>query len=276
LGAGHLKLADFESLLERNPQIAHVELSNYGEMFLNPDLAGILACAFEHKVTVSGSNGANLNFAREDDLDALVRYRVRALTCSIDGATQETYSRYRVNGNLEPNRETCYFLKMYLRAVRAVDYITSHPDWDGKTLLVMGTCMGGQQALVGGALRAHQVTAVIANQPSGADLNGDLHGRKTGYPYWPASDPYVMATAPSFDIVNFAPRITAPVLASMGFIDTTSPPAGIWTVLNQLSGPKEVVTMIELDYTSRTPERRGAFRARAAEVLNALLNQAPA
>ena len=101
LGAGHLKLADFEALLDRNPHIAHVELSNYGEMFLNPQLADILACAFERKVTVSGSNGVNLNFAREDALEALVRYRVRALTCSIDGVTQETYSRYRVNGNLQ-------------------------------------------------------------------------------------------------------------------------------------------------------------------------------
>lgn len=100
LGAGHLRLADFEALLDRNPQIEQVELSNYGEMFLNPQLADILACAFQRKVTVSGSNGVNLNFAREDALDALVRYRVRALTCSIDGATQETYSRYRVNGNL--------------------------------------------------------------------------------------------------------------------------------------------------------------------------------
>jgi hypothetical protein len=100
LGAGHLKLADFEALLERNPQITHVELSNYGEMFLNPQLADILACAFERKVTVSGSNGVNLNFARQDALEALVRYRVRALACSIDGATQETYARYRVNGNL--------------------------------------------------------------------------------------------------------------------------------------------------------------------------------
>jgi hypothetical protein len=100
LGSGHLKLADFEALLDRNPQIAHVELSNYGEMFLNPQLADIIACAFERKVTVSGNNGVNLNFAREDALEAIVRYRVRALTCSIDGATQETYSRYRVNGNL--------------------------------------------------------------------------------------------------------------------------------------------------------------------------------
>ena len=100
LGGGHLKLADFEALLDLNPQVAHVELSNYGEMFLNPQLADILACAFEHKVTVTGNNGVNLNFAREDALEAVVRYRVQGLKVSIDGATQESYSRYRVNGNL--------------------------------------------------------------------------------------------------------------------------------------------------------------------------------
>lgn len=42
----------------------------------------------------------NLNFATEAALEAVVRYRVRGLLCSIDGASQETYSRYRVNGNL--------------------------------------------------------------------------------------------------------------------------------------------------------------------------------
>lgn len=175
---------------------------------------------------------------------------------------------YEVIGNT--NRETSYFLKMYLRAARAADYITGRTDWNGETLVVMGTCMGGQQALVTAGLRP-QVTAVIANQPSGADSNGDLHGRKAGYPYWSSEDPEVMATALYFDLVNFAPRIKAPVLASMGFVDTTCPPAGIWTVLNQLSGPKEVVTMIELDHTSRTPEKGGAFRSRAEEVLDTLL-----
>jgi len=171
-------------------------------------------------------------------------------------------SNYEAIGNSD--RETCYFLKMYLRDVRALDYIASHTDWDGKTLVLMGTCMGGQQALVTAALRP-QVTAVIANQPSGADC-------KAGYPYWPCDNPLVMASARYFDVVNFAPRIQAPVLASMGFVDTTSPPAGIWTVLNQLSGPKEVVTMIELDHTSRTPERRGAFHSRVEEVLDILLH----
>ena len=101
LGAGHLKVADFERLLDRNPEIQEVELSNYGEMFLNPQLPELLACAYERKVVVSGSNGVNLNFATEAALEAVVKYRVRALTCCIDGATQANYARYRVNGNLD-------------------------------------------------------------------------------------------------------------------------------------------------------------------------------
>lgn len=179
---------------------------------------------------------------------------------------------YETIGNTD--RETSYFLRMYLRGARAVDYITSRAEWDGKTLVLLGTCMGGQQALVTAAL-CPQVTAVIVNQPSGADSHGELHGRKAGYPYWPSKDPKVMATALYFDVVNFAPRIQAPVLASMGFIDTTSPPAGIWTVLNQIPGPKEVVTMIELDHTSRTPDQLGIFRSRASAVLDVLLHGGP-
>ena len=50
---------------------------------------------------VSGSNGVNLNFASDAALNAIVKFRVRALTCSIDGATQATYSRYRINGQLD-------------------------------------------------------------------------------------------------------------------------------------------------------------------------------
>ena len=169
------------------------------------------------------------------------------------------------------NRETSYFLNMYLRDARAVDYISGRPDWDGKTLVLIGTCMGGQQALVTAALR-HQVSAVIVNSPSGADSNGDLHGRKAGYPYWPSSDLRVMETALYFDTVNFASRIKAPVLAAMGFIDTTAPPAGIWIVLNQIPGPKEAVLMIDSDHTIRAPEKQAAFDSRARELLDVLLH----
>src|SRR5262249_36861170 len=80
---------------------------------------------------------------------------------------------YQSVGNTD--KEKAYFLTMYLRDVRAIDYITSRPEWDGKTLVVMGTSMGGQQSLCAAGLHA-KVTHVIVNEPSGCDMCGPLHG----------------------------------------------------------------------------------------------------
>ncbi len=176
---------------------------------------------------------------------------------------------YQAVGN--DNREASYFLNMYLRDARAIDYIASRPDWDGHTLVVMGISMGGQQSLVAAALRPDKVTTVLASEPSGADTNGNLHGRRTGYPNWPSRDPQVMDTALYFDIVNFASRIQAPALVALGFIDTTAPPVGIWTAINQIPGPKETIAMIESDHNNQTPEKQGAWYSRSAEVLSMLL-----
>ena len=176
---------------------------------------------------------------------------------------------YQSIGNTD--REESYFLNMYLRDARAIDYVASRPDWDGKTIVVTGTSMGGQQSLVAAGLRPN-ITAVIVNEPAGADSNGDLHGRRAGYPFWPSDSPKVMETALYFDTVNFASRIKAPVLAALGFIDTIAPPVGIWTALNQIPGPKEIVPMVESDHNNITPEKQGAYNSRSKEVLGLILN----
>ncbi len=176
---------------------------------------------------------------------------------------------YQSIGNTD--RETSYFLNMYLRDARALDYIASRPDWDGKTIVVTGTSMGGQQSLAAAGLNP-KVTAVLVNEPAGADSNGDLHGRKAGYPNWPADNPKVMETALYFDTVNFASRIKAPVLCALGFIDTLAPPAGIWTAVNQIPGPREVIPMVDSDHNNITPEKQGAWDARAKEVLSLILS----
>ena len=101
VGKRALRLADFIKLVDDNPWIGRIELSNYGEAFLNPDLLGMLRHAYRRNVTLEIANGANLNHVREEVLEGLVRYRVARITCSIDGASQETYARYRVRGNYE-------------------------------------------------------------------------------------------------------------------------------------------------------------------------------
>ncbi len=170
------------------------------------------------------------------------------------------------------SRDTSYFLDMYLRDTRALEFIRSSPRWDGRTVVLTGTSMGGQQSLVTAGLNPGKVTAVLVNEPSGADSNGDLHGRREGYPNWDSSDPRIMRTALYFDTVNFAPHITAPTLIAMGFIDTTAPPVGIWTELDEISAPKEAVPMIESAHNNLTPDKQDAWLQRSEEVLATLVH----
>ena len=98
VGGGFLRFEDFRKLLDDNPGLQHIELSNYGEIFLNPALLSVLELAHERGVTLSAVNGVNLNKIRPEVLEGLVKYQFRQLVCSIDGASQETYSIYRVRG----------------------------------------------------------------------------------------------------------------------------------------------------------------------------------
>jgi cephalosporin-C deacetylase len=176
---------------------------------------------------------------------------------------------YQTIGNTD--REKSYFLDMYLRDSRVLDYLLTHPDWDGKTIVLTGGSMGGQQSLALAGLRPEKISAVLVCVPAGADTNGDLHGRKAGYPNWPSDNPEAMKTALYFDTVNFASRVKAPVLAGMGFIDTISPPAGIWTTINQIPGPKEPLPLIESEHDNLTPEKGRACPSRTKEVLDVLV-----
>ena len=165
------------------------------------------------------------------------------------------------------DRDKNYFLYMYLADYRAAEYLASRSDWDGKTLVVMGTSMGGQQSFCTAGLNS-KVTAMITHVPAGADTHGPLHGRRSGYPNWPTDDPKVLETSRYFDTVNCAARIKVPSLVSMGFIDTVTPPVGIFTAFNQLRGYKEAVPLIEAPHNHlATPEQQAPYENRSREWL---------
>jgi hypothetical protein len=127
--------------------------------------------------------------------------------------------------------------------------------------------MGGQQSICTAALNK-RITAAIVHVPAGADTLGSLHGRASGYPNWPADDPGVQRTAPYFDTVNCAARVKVPTLVSMGFVDTVSPPVGIWAMFNQLRGPKEVVPLVDAAHNHQsTAAQQAPFTQRADEWL---------
>jgi len=119
VGSGFLRFDSFRALIDDNPSIEAIELSNYGEILLNPHLLKILEYAWSKEVAITISNGVNLNNAKEELLEGLVKYQVRHITCSIDGATLETYRVYRVRGNFDKviqNVERINYFKRHHRS----------------------------------------------------------------------------------------------------------------------------------------------------------------
>ena len=70
---GFLRFDNFKLLIDENPGVRKIELSNFGEIFLNPQLPKIIQYAHENNVQLSAGNGANLNNVRETTLEALVK-----------------------------------------------------------------------------------------------------------------------------------------------------------------------------------------------------------
>lgn len=101
IGQGHLKFSDFKNIVDENPSVKNIELSNWGEIFLNPALKEIIEYAFEKDVALTANNGVNLNTASEELLECLVKHNFRSLSVSLDGASNDTYEIYRVAGQFD-------------------------------------------------------------------------------------------------------------------------------------------------------------------------------
>ena len=75
-------------------------LWDWGEPFVNPDIFAMIAYAKRTGIKViSSSNGHP--FTRDGMAETLVRSGIDTIIFAIDGATQETYARYRQEGRLE-------------------------------------------------------------------------------------------------------------------------------------------------------------------------------
>jgi cephalosporin-C deacetylase len=189
-----------------------------------------------------------------------------------------TLGAYWTQGNID--REQSYFLRMYLSAYRALDYLASRPDWDGKTLVVLGDSMGGQQSVAMAGLHP-KVTALIALVPSSCDMAGPRHGRAAGFPDWEKEatrqqNDQILEVGSYFDPVNFAARIKCPSLISMGLIDETCPTAGVWSMVNQIKAPKEVLPLINSPHQDTPPGVQRPHQVRREEWLAALVKGDPA
>jgi cephalosporin-C deacetylase-like acetyl esterase len=145
------------------------------------------------------------------------------------------------------DRDHSYFLRMYLSCYRAAEYLRSRPDWNGKVLVARGASQGGLQTLMIAGLHPG-ITAALALIPAGTDMLGPVVGRKGGWPQWygwvEGKDPQKVHEASRYyDVCNFAPHVTCPVLVGFGLIDETCPPEGIVAACNLIKSHKQMVVL---------------------------------
>lgn len=153
------------------------------------------------------------------------------------------------------DREKNYFLGMFMRLIRAMDFLTSQPEWDGKTLIVYGSSQGGFQAFAAAGLDP-RVTFICAGVPAGCDHTGTMANRINGWPKMvtlkdgkPVEQE--LQTARYFDAMNFATRAKAKGAAvTVGFIDVTCPPTSVYAAYNNLPCTKKIHTDVLSGHTS--------------------------
>ena len=154
------------------------------------------------------------------------------------------------------NRDNYYMKHVYVACVRAIDYLTSLSDWDGKNVFVQGGSQGGALSLITAWLDP-RVTACVANHPALSDMAGYLDGRAGGYPHFNRINgmltPEKVETMAYYDVVNFARRLTCPVYLTWGYNDNVCPPTTSHIVWNLITAPKEsLLTPINEHWTTET------------------------
>ena len=140
------------------------------------------------------------------------------------------------------------FRYMFLRALRALEYIRTQEEWNGKDLIVTGGSQGGIQTITAAA-QDKFVTMAVPNIPAMIGVAEFLCKERVQVA-WPA--PYsrersagkdITAIAGKFDYLDGAfqlRRIKCPIYAAVGMIDTHA--AHVAAAWNDCPAEKKVFT----------------------------------
>lgn len=148
--------------------------------------------------------------------------------------------------------ESSYFSGMTWRLMRAIQFVKSLPQWDGKNFSVEGGSQGGLQAIWAAGLD-HAVTKCSSSITWCCDFGGSEFGRLRG-------DWYVRHTPAIdyFDPVNIAKRIPKTCQVTIpraGLGDYTCPPSGLAVLYNNIAAPKKITWVQGSEHGYSEPPR---------------------
>ncbi|HOW08845.1 MAG TPA: acetylxylan esterase [Bacteroidales bacterium] len=149
------------------------------------------------------------------------------------------------------NRDRYYYKRVYLGCVRANDFLTSLPQYDGANLAVTGGSQGGALSIITASLDT-RVKCLGSFYPALCDVTGYLSGRAGGWPHFFNKNSRnfhdtreKLETIAYYDVVNFARNIKVPGFYSWGFNDETCPPTSMYAAYNLISAEKNLNLFLE-------------------------------
>ena len=164
-----------------------------------------------------------------------------------DEAFRTTLKDYMHRGWTD--RETCWFHGQVLRMVRALEWLKTLPEWNGRDLIVEGVSMGGSQSIQAAALDK-DVTVCAPRDPALCDHAGELAAapRRPGWPQiaaWSRNQKMsdeeqqaVLRTSDYYDNCNFASRIRCRSFFTSGYCDIACPSEGVYRAYSAVQGDK--------------------------------------
>jgi cephalosporin-C deacetylase-like acetyl esterase len=216
------------------------QIFDYGEPFTQDTIASILAMLkpdYIRGLTLLGGEPFE-----PQNQPAIVEL-LRQVKAAYPQKSIWAFSGYLFDRDILSGRDNAaesYFKNMFLRTVRALEFIKSLPEWDGKTLIVHGRSQGGAQAIAAAALDK-DVTLCVANVPALGDHAGVFAGRKPGWPEInPGKDPQIAAASDYVDVINLAGKVRCETIWSIGMIDTICPPVSVYLIYKNIQSVKHI------------------------------------
>lgn len=132
-------------------------------------------------------------------------------------------------------------------AVRGIDFLRRRPEVDASRIAVAGSSQGGALTLVTAAL-AGDIVAAAPDVPFLTNFRYCV-GASSSYPYaeiadllraHPEIEESIWQTVAYFDVVNFAPAVTCPVLLAVGLQDDICPTPASLAMAGSITGPVEL------------------------------------
>lgn len=204
----------------------------------------------------SGPASGEQQWLRYEDAITLFM-NVHSYPYKADETKEETIARagydpfdYATSG-LE-SRDTYFYHDVLPAMHRAVNFVQTLPQYDGRNMGVFGSSQGAWLSLMTAAFHP-EIKAICANVPAFTELEGFLAVRLelAKHEDDPAYRARVLETLRYYSSAYAAKRIRAAVSVIVGRIDKCCPPTSVYALYNGLAGKKMICHEMDMKHECR-------------------------